>query len=228
MLRVGLTGGVGSGKSQVANMLQDMGARVSRSDEVGRALMQPGQAVMQAIAVHFGPSVLNVSGALDRVKLAHVAFTEGRLEELNALVHPAVIAEQARWMDAVAAEDPEAVAVVESALIFETKHGEPGREQDAAPWRTRFDCIVLFTAHPALRLVRYIARVAEAEPDANTEKAATDFDRRAQAQWSDERKAAMADVVLRNDSSMDDLRVKVEGLYATLRQASLDRRSEAM
>src|ERR1700712_3993392 len=115
MLRVGLTGGVGSGKSAVADMLGELGARVSRSDEVGRVMMQPGQPVMQAIAAHFGPSVLTDAGTLDRARLAQIAFADGRVEELNALVHPAVIAEQSRWMEAVGIELPSAVAVIESA-----------------------------------------------------------------------------------------------------------------
>lgn len=228
MLRVGLTGGVGSGKSRVADMLSLLGARVSRSDEVGRALMQPGQPVMQAIAAHFGPSVLTEKGELDRAKLARVAFTDDRVEELNALVHPAVIAEQARWMNAVAAEDPQAVAVVESALIFETKHGEGREAQDAAPWRTRFDRIVVVTAPEDMRRKRYVARFSMPDSGREAEAAADDFDRRAKAQWSDERKAALADTVLHNDGSVDDLQAKVEILYATLRQESIDRCGEAM
>ncbi len=222
MLRVGLTGGVGSGKSKVADMLSDLGARVSRSDEVGRALMQPGQSVMQAIVAHFGPSILTHDGTLDRAQLAKIAFADGRVEELNALVHPAVIAEQTRWMEAVGAADPEAVAVVESALIFETKHG--GTAQDAAPWRTRFDRIVVVTAPESLRRTRYTMRsVGQA-----AEVAAADFDRRMQTQWSDERKAALADVVLQNDGSLSDLQVKVTDLYVALLQDSMDRCSEAM
>jgi dephospho-CoA kinase len=220
MLRVGLTGGVGSGKSRVADMLSELGARVSRSDEVGRAMMQPDQPVMQAIAAHFGPSVLTDRGALDRARLAQIAFADGRVEELNALVHPAVIAEQSRWMEMVAVEHPSAVAVIESALIFETKHGSA---QDATPWRTRFDRIVVVTAPEALRRARYLARA-----DANADAAAADFDRRMQAQWSDERKAALADIVLQNDGSIEDLQAKVADLYAALKQGSNDRSSEAM
>ena len=222
MLRVGLTGGVGSGKSKVADMLSELGAQVSRSDEIGRALMQPGQSVMQAIVAHFGSSVLAPGGMLDRSRLAQIAFADGRVDELNALVHPAVIAEQSRWMDTVAAEDPKGVAVVESALIFETKYGATAG--DVAPWRTRFDRIVLVTAPEALRRTRYIARSSGQAADA----AAADFGRRTNAQWSDERKAALADVVLRNDGSIEDLKAKVAKLYAALKQDSIDRCSEAM
>ena len=231
MLRVGLTGGVGSGKSRVADMLAELGAHVSRSDEIGRALMQPGQRVMAAIVDYFGASVLTQAGTLDRAELAQIAFSEGRVEELNALVHPAVIAEQSRWLDAIAAEEPGAVAVVESALIFETRHtpAEPSQadpQEAAAPWRTRFDRIVVVTAPEALRRQRYIARVSGAGVDA--EQAAADFNRRMRVQWSQERKAAWADVVLENDGSMEDLRKKVENLYAGLKQEAIDGSSGAM
>ena len=226
MLRVGLTGGVGSGKSSVADMLAELGARVSRSDEVGRSLMERGQPVMQAIVAHFGPSVLTDAGALDRVKLARIAFADGRMDELNALVHPAVIAAQSQWMNAVADEEPGSVAVVESALIFETKHAEarPG----AAPWRTRFDRIVVVTAPEAIRRARYIARVSTLGPPVDAAAAAKDFDSRVQAQWTDERKAALADAVVPNDGSLEALRANVVALYAALVQESSDRCNEAM
>lgn len=233
MLRVGLTGGVASGKSKVADVLLELGARVSRSDEIGRALMQPGQPVMRAIVDYFGAAVLTVDGTLDRTRLAHIAFVDGRVEELNALVHPAVIAEQSRWMDTVADEDPEAVAVVESALIFETRHGMTASppsvfvsEVVAAPWRTRFDHIMFVTAPEAVRRERYVARVSAAGGYA--EDAADDFDRRARAQWSDERKAALSDSILQNDGSLDELQAKVETLYAGLKRESIGRCSEAM
>ena len=226
MLRVGLTGGVGSGKSKVADMLSDLGACVSRSDEVGRALMQPGQPVMQAIVDHFGSSVLSDAGTLDRAKLAQIAFVEGRVEELNALVHPAVIAEQARWMAAMEAEDMGAIAVVESALIFETKHGAD--VHDGVPWRTRFDRIVVVTAPYTVRRARYIRRVSGSDPSVGEAAAAADFDRRAEAQWRDERKAALADFVLHNAGAVEELRSKVEKLYIMLQHESSDRCSEAM
>ncbi len=99
MLRVGLTGGLGSGKSTVAAMLRELGAQVIEADELGRALMEPGQAVYAEIVRVFGPEVVGPDGRLNRPKLAQLAFEAGRLQELNAIVHPAVIAEQQRWME---------------------------------------------------------------------------------------------------------------------------------
>src|SRR5579859_6829206 len=105
MLRVGLTGGLGSGKSTVAAALREMGAQVIEADELGRALMEPGQAVYDQIVRTFGPEVVGSDGRLDRPRLAKLAFEEGCLDELNAIVHPAVIAAQQQWMEGVFAHD---------------------------------------------------------------------------------------------------------------------------
>lgn len=214
MLRVAVTGGAGSGKSAVAAMLRESGAYVSQSDEVGRALMQPGQAAYVAIVAHFGAGVVGPDGALDRAALARIAFQEGRVEELNSIVHPLVITEQARWAAAVEATDPTAVAVVESALVFETRHAGT----DAAPWRTRFDRIAVVTAPLDVRRERWIARGGSGE----------DFDRRCAAQWPDERKAALADAVIVNDGSMEQLRRQVDRLWAAWKAESDERAAESM
>ena len=224
MLRVALTGGIGSGKSAVAHMLRDLGAYVSQSDEVARGMMQPGQPLFGSIVDHFGPAVVRLDGALDRALLARLAFDEGRLEELNALVHPAVIAEQARWMDAVGQEQPGAVAVVESALVLETRY-TPGRGD--APWRTRFDSVVVVSAEVNLRQQRYVARVGAADPRQRDE-AGRDFQRRLAAQWGDSEREALADAVVRNDGSLEELRHQVALLYDSLRAEAADRQHEAM
>ena len=159
MLRVGLTGELGSGKSTVARLLAERGAVVLSSDEMGRAMMQPGESVFHAILEHFGPSILAADGTLDRHKLAQLAFDPAhpRVEELNALVHPAVLAAQERRIAALAREQPDAIVVVESALIFTTKHAG-GSE----PWRNRFDRLVVVTAPEAAKIARFVARSAAA------------------------------------------------------------------
>ena len=219
MLRVALTGGVGSGKSAAAAILRGLGAFVSQSDEVGRAMMQPGQSVFDAIRDHFGADVVSASGELDRSALANIAFEQGRAEELNAIVHPAVIAAQVRWMDGIAAEHPDAVAIVESALVLETKHGArlrgEGRQFDEVPWRTRFDRVVVITAPVELRRFRYVQR-------STMPTAVADFDRRAAAQWSDAKKAALADFVIPNEGSLEELQARIEALYRELRQEAAD------
>ena len=121
MLRVGLTGGLGSGKSTVAQILKELGAEVIESDELGRALMEPGNATYDEIVRAFGAEVVGADGRLNRPRLADLAFKANRVKELNAIVHPAVIEAQAEWMKQVFARDPVAVAVVVSALIFEVE-----------------------------------------------------------------------------------------------------------
>jgi dephospho-CoA kinase len=121
MLRVGLTGGLGSGKSTVAARLRALGAEVIEADELGRELMEPGQPVYSSIVEHFGPEAVGPDGRLNRSWLADMAFKGGRINELNAIIHPAVIAAQQHWMEQVFARNPAAVAVVESALIFEVE-----------------------------------------------------------------------------------------------------------
>src|SRR6267154_6797961 len=124
MLRVGLTGGLGSGKSTAARFFAALGAHVLQSDAIGRELMEPGQAVYAAIVDHFGDGVVQPDGRLDRAALAKIAFDDGRVEELNAIVHPAVIVRQAALIEAIFQQDRHAFVIIESALIFETKYSE--------------------------------------------------------------------------------------------------------
>jgi len=127
MLRVGLTGGLGSGKSTVAGYLRDLGAEVIEADALGRALMEPGQPVFSSIVERFGSEVVSPDGRLNRARLAELAFQDGRVKELNAIVHPAVIAAERCWIEKVFARNPAAVAVVESALIFEVERDAHAR-----------------------------------------------------------------------------------------------------
>jgi len=113
VLRVGLTGGLGSGKSTAAQMFRAKGAYVLQADEIGRALMQPGQAVYAAIVERFGRGVVTFAETLDRTALAKIAFEDGRVEELNAIVHPATIARQAELIAEIGAKDKEARAGVQ-------------------------------------------------------------------------------------------------------------------
>lgn len=127
MLRVGITGGIGSGKSTIASMLAQLGAHVMESDDLGRTLMEPGQPVFEQIVHAFGPEVVAPDGHLDRARLAQIAFRGGRLDELNAIVHPAVVEIQNRWMSGVFERDPSAIAVIVSALIFEAERDARAR-----------------------------------------------------------------------------------------------------
>jgi dephospho-CoA kinase len=221
MLRVGLTGGLGSGKSTVAAHLHKLGAQVIEADALGRALMEPGQPVFAEIVRAFGPEVLGPDGRLNRAKLAEIAFQGGRLNDLNAIVHPAVIAMQRRWMQDVFERDPEAVAVIESALIFEVERDARSRgEQETvlADWRRRIDRIVVVTAPDKVKVARYVARIC---PDGeNRETAEADARVRLAHQITDAEKAARADYILDNAGDEADLRAQVEALWLRLQAES--------
>ncbi len=221
MLRVGLTGGLGSGKSTVAAMLRELGAEVIEADELGRALMEPGQPVFAAIVEHFGPEVVAPDGRLDRARLAEMAFKDGRVQELNAIVHPAVIAAEERWMKKVFARDPAAVAVVESALIFEVERdarlrGE--KETLLADWLKHLDRIVVVTAPDELKIARFAARVSPTgEGRAAAEASAR---QRLAHQIPDAEKTARADYVIENAGDLVDLRSQVKALWPRLQAES--------
>jgi len=221
MLRVGLTGGLGSGKSTVAGFLRALGADVIEADELGRALMEPGHAVYAEIVRSFGPEVVGADGRLNRARLADLAFKGCRLQDLNAIVHPAVIAAQREWMQAVFARNQAAVAVIESALIFEVERDARARgEQETilADWRRRIDRVVVVTAPDEVKIARYAARIA---PDGSARQAAEAEARvRLAHQIPDAEKAARADYILDNNGDIKSLRTQVEALWQRLREES--------
>ncbi len=212
MLRVGLTGGLGSGKSAVAVMLAERGAYIIQADELAREMMRPGKAVYAAIVERFGTEVVNAGGDLDRAKLARLAFGGGRVEELNAIVHPAVIARQAEMAEGIAARDPESVLVVESALIFETKYGGDGG------WRGRFDRLVLVQAPGALKIARFVERASKRRGLGEGEIAELkqEAQRRLGQQMGDAEKAVLCDYVLTNGGSVAELEAQVDALWPVL------------
>ncbi len=205
MLRVGLTGGLGSGKSTAARIFAERGAVVFESDAIGRELMQPGQAVYAAIVSRFGNGVVLADGKLDRRELARLAFAGGDVEALNAIVHPAVMARQEELMRGLAAD---AVVMVESALIFETKYGGPGG------WRERFDRMVLVTAPESVKIARFLERAgATAKTRSSLEQEAR---RRVALQIADEVKTPQCDFVVRNDGDVAELQTQVDRVWQEL------------
>jgi dephospho-CoA kinase len=199
-----LTGGLGSGKSTVAGMFAELGAHVISADELGRQLMEPGTAVFAAIVERFGPGVVGMDARLNRGELARIAFGEGRVEELNAIVHPATIALQGVLAEEIFAKDPKGVALVESALIFETKFGDG--------WRGRFDKMVLVAAPEELKIERFVGRSGGGDKAALEDEAR----RRLARMIPDEAKAAECDFVILNDGTLEELRGKVAGVWRKL------------
>jgi dephospho-CoA kinase len=200
LLRVGLTGGVACGKSTVAQMLAERGAHVVRADEIAHELMRPGQPVYYEVVRQFGPGIVAVDSSIDRKKLADAAFGSGRIEELNRIVHPAVIARQNAWMTEMAASHPDAITVVEAALILE------------AGVDKRFDKLVVVTCGLPQKIERFARRhsldLAAAEREVT---------RRMAAQLPDEDKVKAADYVIDNSGPLEELAAKVDAVMGELR-----------
>jgi len=153
---------------------------------------------------------------LDRAALARAAFGEGRIGELEAIVHPAVIARQAQLIAEVEAHDPDAVAMVESALIFETKFGGEGG------WQKRFDAVIFVKAPEELRIVRFVERMAGGKVLSDEARAAleTEARRRLVNQVETERNAAQCRYVLTNDGSLEALWAQVDVVWPQLKRAA--------
>jgi dephospho-CoA kinase len=199
MLKVGLTGGVACGKSTVAKMFADLGAQVADADVIAHELYRPGQDVYRELVKRFGQEIVKPDAEIDRAKLATAAFDGGRVEELNKIVHPAVIRQQDRWMRELSARDPYSVAIVEAALIFE------------AGVNDHFDKIMVVTCKPAQKVTRFAERTGRNQADARA-----DVDRRTKAQIPDEEKVHRADFVIDNSGSVEETRHQVQRIYAQL------------
>ena len=216
MLRVGLTGGLGSGKSTAARLFAALGAHVLQSDAIGRELMEPGQPIYDGMVAHFGSGVVRVDGTLDRAALARIAFKEGRVEELNAIAHPVVIARQMALTEEIFQREPHAVVMVESALIFETKYGgEDG-------WHRRFDKLILVRAPEEAKIARFVARASSGRTLNEKARGALEAEarRRLAQQLGDDWKAERCDYVLTNDGTVGQLQAQVDALWPVLRDAA--------
>ena len=207
MLKVGLTGGIASGKSIVGEMFAGLGAHLVQADEIARKLMQPGEAVYYEVVSHFGREILHYDGTINRAKLAEAAFgsttptpagTPSRVDELNRIVHPAVIRRQEEWMEEMGRKDPQAVAIVEAALIHEAGAAK------------RFDRLVVVTCSDEQRIARFAAR-QKLDLDAARKEVA----RRMAAQLPEAAKIKAADYVIDNSGSLDQTREQVQQVWKT-------------
>lgn len=222
MLRVGLTGGLGSGKSTVARLFAEHGVHILEADRIGRELMQPGMPVYREILAHFrqyldAPQLLLKERTIDRPSLAKYVFSTGRLDELNRIIHPAVIAEQERRMENIFSKDPSAIVMVESALMFEAD-----RSGTAPGLRKRFDKLILVTAPEDVRLARYVARVNEGCKLSQEEKTALEDDgrRRIALQMKDEEKAPFCDFILENSGVVETIAARVQQIFEELQTSA--------
>jgi dephospho-CoA kinase len=192
-MRVGLTGGVGSGKSTVAALLAGHGAVVIDADAIAREVVEPGTPGYQAVVARFGPDVVRADGSLDRPALAAVVFAdEAARADLNAIVHPLVGQRSAELMAVAGADD---LVVYDVPLLVESGLG------------AAFDVVVVVEAAVETRLARLVER-GLAEADARARMA---------AQATDEQRRAVAHEVIANDGSRAELAAEVEELWRRLR-----------
>jgi len=211
MVKVGLTGGIASGKSVVGNMFVALGAHLVQADRIAHSLMQPGEPVYTEVVRHFGREILNPDASVNRAKLAEVAFAEGaeskrasRIDELNRIVHPAVIRSQDEWMHAVSLQDPDGVAIVEAALLLEAGAGK------------RFDRLVVVTCTDEQRVARFAAR-----QKMDLEAARKEVERRMSAQLPEQEKVKVADYVIDNSGTLEETRKKVGEVWRILKESAI-------
>ncbi|MFF3335855.1 dephospho-CoA kinase [Streptomyces sp. NPDC002888] len=193
MLKVGLTGGIGAGKSEVSRLFVECGAVLIDADRISREVVAPGTPGLAAIADAFGPEVLAADGSLDRPKLGSIVFADpDRRAVLNAIVHPLVGA-RSRELEAAAPED--AVVVHDVPLLA---------ENGLAPL---YDVVIVVDASPETQLDRLVRRRGMTEEDARARMA---------AQATREKRREIADIVIDNDVPLQELHRRVREVWAEL------------
>ncbi len=193
MIKVGLTGGIGSGKSAVARLLSSYGAVVIDADAIAREALEPGTPELDRVAAEFGPEVLGPEGTLDRPRLGRIVFADpARLAALNAIVHPYVARRSAQLM---AAAPDDAVVVHDVPLLVENGLA------------SAYDVVVVVDAAEQTQLRRLVGERGMPDQDARARMA---------AQATRQERVAVADVVVDNDGSWEDLEGQVERLWRGL------------
>jgi dephospho-CoA kinase len=201
-------------------MLAERGAVVLSSDEMARTMMQPGHTVYAEIVAAFGSEVVAADGTLDRAKLAALAFNakQPRIEELNAIVHPAVIEAQVAKLEELARTTPDAIVVVESALIFSTQHARRGN------WRGRFDCILLVETPEAEKIARFVYRLAAGREISLQEREGFEADARRRLQVQHATAFPGDCLILHNDGDVESLEQQVAVVWEQLLQMEIAER----
>ena len=206
MIRIGLTGNIASGKSEIARMLADRGATVIDADLLAREAVQPETQALKDIVKRWGKDVLKKDGSLDRAALRQIVFADqSELDALNRIVHPGVTRLRDREI-ALARERGDPIVVCVIPLLFERNIVE------------EFDAIVLVDAPRPLRLERLVA---------SRGMEATDAMNMIASQMPAELKRARADFVIENNGSLQDLERDVDTLWSSLQRNAVETESEA-
>jgi dephospho-CoA kinase len=199
MLRVGLTGGIATGKSTVGAMFVELGCHLIESDQITHQLFEPGQAVHAAVVKQFGNRILALDGTIDRRILGDIVFKDPQARaRLNSMVHPAIIQRQQEWLQDMEGQDPHGIAIVDAALMIEV-----GTYKN-------YDKVIVVTCSPEMQRGRLRARSALSEDE---------IESRIRSQMPNEEKIKYADFVIDNSGSIQSTHVQVETVYRQLRAA---------
>jgi dephospho-CoA kinase len=198
MLKVGLTGGIGSGKSTVSGILRELGARIIDADVLAREVLEPGMPAYTETIGLFGKRVIGSDGRIDRKALADIVFNDpDKRKLLEGIVHPRVFEEEARLVASIEAVEPGAVVFFDAALLIE------------AGVHSRMDRVVLVWCRPETQLDRLVNRCGLSSADALL---------RINAQMSLDEKKRYATHIIDNDGSLDETGRQVRALYEELIQ----------
>lgn len=196
MLRIALTGGIATGKSYVLAQFRKRGVPCLDADALAHGVMSPGTEATLAISERFGADILTADGAVDRGKLGPMVFADPAARRgLEAIVHPAVYRAIAAGLRGFELTGPDAFALVDIPLLFETGHAKD------------FDRVIVTVCPPDLQLKRLVARGGMTEAQAR---------QRLEAQWSTDDKAALADFVIKTDGPFEDTNRQVEDIIRKL------------
>ena len=200
MLRVGLTGGLASGKSFVGHALADLGCHLIQADELGHQVLLPGAEAYDAVVNEFGEEILDQDAVIDRRKLSAVVFgNPERLAKLSSLVHPPVIAREERMLAEIVRSDPRAIVVVEAAILIETGSYK------------RFDRLIIAVCDQEQQVERAMKRDAY-----NREEVLARLSR----QLPLEEKVRLADYVIDTSGTKENTLEQVRTVYNSLRSLS--------
>jgi dephospho-CoA kinase len=208
MLKVGLTGGIATGKSFVLSVLAEVGCEVIDADKLAHQAIEPGQTAYFQIIEAFGEAILQSDGRIDRQKLGSIVFgVEDARLKLNSIVHPRVFEAQQKWFEEVKKRNPDAIAVVDAALMIETGSYK------------RFDCLVVVHCAPESQLERLMKR-----NNLGREAAL----KRIESQMPSKDKLMFADYVIDTSGTMEGTREQVGRLYRKLRKLAEEKRNGEM
>ena len=196
MLKIGLTGGIGTGKSSVSSLFHEWGAYIFDADSVAKSILDTNDTAQSELIAEFGTDVLGADNKIDKAKLAKIAFQdEDHQQRLNTIVHPYVFNEIDSTFDTILATGKHDVFVVDAALIYESGA------------YTHMDYVLVVTSHLKIRTERVMTR-----GDLNRDQ----FFQRLELPWPDKDKVHMADFVIHNNGTKEQLETEAKNIFERL------------